>query len=245
MERNIRLVMEYDGAAYSGFQLQAGVRTIQGELEKALLSILKEPVRVTGAGRTDAGVHALGQVVNFRTSSRIPVDKFPLALNSILPPDIRIIDASEVDVGFHARYDAKSKVYCYKIQIGPHASAFLRNYAYHVPLELDLDRMRAASECLVGRHDFRSFAASGGGAKTFEREVRILEWARDGRIITMTIEADGFLYNMVRIIVGTVLRVGSGREAPEWVKGVLDARDRRVAGPTAPARGLYLVCVRY
>ncbi|HHV61706.1 MAG TPA: tRNA pseudouridine(38-40) synthase TruA [Firmicutes bacterium] len=245
MERNIKLVMEYDGTAYSGFQLQAGVRTIQGELEKALLRIVKEHVRVTGAGRTDAGVHALGQVVNFRTSSRMPPESFPPALNSVLPPDIRIIDAEEVDIGFHARYDAKSKVYCYKIQTGSHASVFLRNYAYHVHEELDLERMRIASECLIGRHDFRSFAASGGGAKTFEREVKVLEWSGDGGVISMTIEADGFLYNMVRIIVGTILRVGSGREAPEWVKKVLDARDRRVAGPTAPAKGLYLVCVKY
>ncbi|MCR4403436.1 MAG: tRNA pseudouridine(38-40) synthase TruA [Firmicutes bacterium] len=243
--RNVKLILEYDGTAYCGFQRQDGLRTIQAELERAAAVIIKAPVSVVGAGRTDAGVHARGQVVNFRTGARMPVERFVPALNSVLPADIRVLSAEEVPWEFHARYDARGKTYEYTLDTRAVPSVFLRNYAYHVPLDLDLEAMSEASRHIVGRHDFRSFAASGGGAKTFTREVRRCSLESEGGLVRLTVEADGFLYNMVRIIVGTLLLVGAGKLSPADVERIRDARDRRLAGPTAPAKGLCLVQVDY
>ncbi len=243
--RNIKLTLEYDGTAYNGFQRQGELPTIQAELERAVAVITKARAVITAAGRTDAGVHAKGQVANFMTRARMPAEKFAPALNSVLPPDIRVLDSDEVGLDFHARYDARWKTYEYTIDTRPIPSVFLRNYAYHVPFALDLEEMRQAASHLVGRHDFRSFAAARGGAKTFTREVRLLLLERDGPVVRMTIEADGFLYNMVRIVVGTLVLVGMGKLSPGDVLRIRDARDRALAGPTAPARGLCLVRVDY
>lgn len=243
--RNIKLVLEYDGTAYCGFQRQNGLPTIQAELERAVAVITKSPANVIGAGRTDAGVHARGQVVNFRTSARMPAEKFVPALNSVLPADIRVLSAEEVPWEFHARYDACGKTYEYTIDTRPVPSVFLRNYAYHVPLALDLAAMRRGCGHIVGRHDFRSFAAACGGAKTFTREVKRCALEAEEGLVRITVEADGFLYNMVRIIVGTLILVGTGKLAPDDVARIRDAHDRRLAGPTAPAKGLCLVRVDY
>ncbi|HHY46323.1 MAG TPA: tRNA pseudouridine(38-40) synthase TruA [Firmicutes bacterium] len=243
--RNLRLVLEYDGTGYSGFQRQKGRRTIQQVLEECIEVISGEKVRVTGAGRTDAGVHALGQVVNFTTESRIAQDRWVPALNSVLPPDIRVKEACEVPLEFNARFCARSKVYRYTIDTAPVASVFTRHYAYHVPRPLDYSLMVAASRYLVGKKDFRSFCASGAGVKTFTREVKRIDWRRDGNLLHMEIEADGFLYNMVRIIVGTMIRMSNQGLPPETINDILAARDRRRAGPTAPAKGLVLVSVNY
>ncbi|MGE5587114.1 MAG: tRNA pseudouridine(38-40) synthase TruA [Clostridia bacterium] len=243
--RNVKLVLEYDGTAYCGFQRQDGRRTIQAELERAVAVITKSPANVVGAGRTDAGVHARGQVANFRTGAKMPVEKFVPALNSVLPADIRVVRAEEAPWEFHARYDARGKTYEYTLDTRPVPSVFLRNYAHHVPLALDLEAMSEGCGHIVGRHDFRSFAASGGGAKTFTREVKRCALEAEGGLVRLTVEADGFLYNMVRIIVGTLLLVGAGKLTPLDVARIRDAHDRRLAGPTAPAKGLCLVHVDY
>jgi len=239
------LLLEYDGTAYCGFQRQDGLPTIQSELERAVAVITKAPAKAIGAGRTDAGVHARGQVVSFRTGARMPAEKFVPALNSVLPADIRVMRAEEAPWEFHARYDARGKTYEYTIDTRPVPSVFLRNYAHHIPAGLDIGAMRKGCAHLVGRHDFRSFAASHGGAKTFAREVRRCEAEADGGLVRITVEADGFLYNMVRIMVGTLILVGVGKLSPDDVARVRDARARRLAGPTAPARGLCLVRVDY
>ncbi|MGE5584222.1 MAG: tRNA pseudouridine(38-40) synthase TruA [Bacillota bacterium] len=243
--RNIRLTVEYDGTAYYGFQRQDGLPTIQSELERAVAVITKTPAHVIGAGRTDAGVHAAGQVVNFRTGARMPAEKFVPALNSVLPADIRVIEAGDAPYEFHARYDARGKTYQYVIDTRPVPSVFVRNYTHHIPLALDLEAMREGCGHIVGRHDFRSFAAAHGGAKTFTREVRRCALEAGEGLVRVTVEADGFLYNMVRIIVGTLIMVGTGKLAPGDVARIRDRRDRRLAGPTAPAKGLCLVRVDY
>ena len=244
--RNIRLVVEYDGTGYSGFQRQKNLPTIQAELETAIETITKTYSHVTASGRTDAGVHALGQVVNFKTHARIPVDKFVPALNSVLPEDIRVLSAEEVPLRFHARYDACWKTYAYSIDTRPVQSVFTRNFAYHLSVPLNLEEMKTAAGFLVGVHDFSSFASSGGSAKTFTRNVRRLEITTcDDPILRILIEADGFLYNMVRTIVGTLLQVGLGKICAEDVLRIRDARDRRLAGPRAPACGLCLIKVDY
>ena len=244
--RNIKLVLEYDGTGYCGFQRQKDLPTIQATLEAAIETITKIYSHVTASGRTDAGVHALGQVVNFRTRARIPVERFVPALNSVLPEDIRVRCAQEAPWSFHARYDARWKTYEYSIDTRPVPSVFTRNFAYHLNIPLDLEEMKQAARFLVGVHDFRSFVSSGGSAKTFTRNVRRLEITTcDDPILRIQIEADGFLYNMVRTIVGTLLEVGLGKIQAEDVSRIRDARDRRLAGPTAPACGLCLIKVDY
>lgn len=273
--RNIRMTIQYDGTAYSGFQSQANARTVQDELESALAKITKAPVRVVGAGRTDAGVHALGQVVSFKTEARMPADRFAYAANSLLPPDIRVVASEEVGMDFHARFSAKSKVYRYTIFVSRFPSAILRNYAWHIPQSLDTAAMERAAQALLGTHDFTSFSAAGAEARTRIRTVHGICWDRaavadawlpfgpspdayagsaaarafglsgSGELIHFFIEADGFLYNMVRIIVGTLVEVGKGKLGPEDVPRILQARDRTVAPATAPPMGLYLYDVRY
>ena len=207
LTRNVKLVLEYDGTRYCGFQRQTGLPTIQAKLETAIETITKAYSHITAAGRTDAGVHAMGQVVNFRTRARMPAEKFVPALNSVLPRDIRIISSEAVPLEFHARYDARWKLYEYSIDTRPVPSVFTRNFTHHLSIPLDLKEMRTAARFLVGTHDFRSFASSGGSAKTFTRNVRRLEIETyDDPILRILVEADGFLYNMVRILVGTLLR---------------------------------------
>jgi len=244
--RNIKLVVEYDGTRYYGFQRQKDLPTIQAALEAAIETVTKSLSHVIASGRTDTGVHALGQVVNFKTRAGIPVDKFLPALNSVLPRDIRVVCAEEVPWTFHARFDARWKTYEYSIDTRPVQSVFTRNYTCHVNARLNVEEMKEAAGYLVGIHDFRSFASSGGSAKTFTRNVKRLEIITcDDPILRIRIEANGFLYNMVRTIVGTLLQVGLGKLSPDDVLKIRDARDRRLAGPTAPAYGLCLIKVDY
>lgn len=243
------MVLAYDGTNYAGWQVQEGqgwVMTVQGTVEKALSLITgEEGIRVTGAGRTDAGVHARGQVIHFDTESRIPINRFPVALNSVLPPDIRAYEAAEVAGDFHARYHAKEKTYRYTIDCGPVPDVFLRNYASYVPYQLNLPAMQEAAKAFLGTHDFRSFCASGSSVKNFVRTIRDLKICQSDFLIYVNITADGFLYNMVRIIVGTLLEVGRGKLPAGCIGELINAHDRSLAGPTAPAKGLCLEHVAY
>lgn len=249
MGRRIKMCLAYDGTGYAGWQVQTKqpwVKTVQGTVEEALRKITKEgDLTVTGAGRTDAGVHARGQVIHFDTESRIPIERFPLALNSVLPADIRCWHAEEVPTSFHAQYSAKAKHYSYTIDQGPVPDVFLRNYAYHFPHPLDVGAMAEAGAMLLGTHDFRSFCASGSSVKNFERTIMEFNIRQSGSIIYVNIIGDGFLYNMVRIIVGTLLEIGQGKRPPFSMKQIIEARDRGCAGPTVPAKGLCLERVIY
>lgn len=246
--RNLKLTLAYDGTRYHGFQDQGReeIPTIQRALERAWERLTGECVRCTGAGRTDAGVHARGQVANFRTrDGRIPTARVPYALNSVLPDDIRIQGCVEAPESFHARFDALAKVYIYRVENGPFPSPLERLYSYFVPYPLDLERMRQAASLFTGRHDFRGFAGSLPEEKNTVRTMIRSEVKREGAIISFVLEADGFLYHMVRTIVGTLLEVGRGKREPESIAEILKAGDRRLAGPTAPGRGLILETVRY
>jgi len=243
--RNIKLVVQYDGTGLAGFQYQPRQRTIQGELEKHLGKICGHQVRVIGAGRTDAGVHALGQVVNFSTHGTVPTDRVAIASNSSLPRQIAVIAADEVDANFHAQYDAHGKVYRYSILSRPSPSPFLARFAWHIPKALDLTALRTGAKQLVGRHDFTSFCAAKAEVEDRRRELRAAVWEKSRDVLTLTLEGDGFLHNMVRIIVGTLVEVGLGRMAPKAVGEALEARDRRAAGRTAPPHGLCLLRVDY
>jgi tRNA pseudouridine38-40 synthase len=256
--RNVKLLLQYDGTDYAGWQVQDNATTVQGVLEEALATVLRETIRVAGASRTDSGVHALGQVAAFRTSNSLPAEKLLRALNGILPPDIRVIEITEPEADFIPRF-AKEKTYRYAIACGESLSPFQRRYAWHVRDRLDFDAMREASTYFVGNHDFTSFTASGGGEKTHVREIHRVDFGVGGIITTcleaerladagvyhFEIAANGFLYKMVRNIVGTLLEVGRGRIPPKGIPEIIRARDRNRAGPTAPAHGLCLVSVRY
>lgn len=243
------MCLAYDGTGYAGWQVQTKqpwVKTVQGTVEEALRRITKEPdLMVTGAGRTDAGVHARGQVIHFDTASRIPIDRFPLALNSVLPADIRCWQAEEVPGDFHAQYSAKAKYYSYTIDQGPVPDVFWRHYAYHFTHPLDLEAMAEAGARLLGTHDFRSFCASGSAAKNFVRTILEFNIRKSGSLLHITLAGDGFLYNMVRIIVGTLLEIGQGKRPPAAMEQIILARDRNAAGPTVPAKGLCLEKVIY
>lgn len=244
--RNLKLTLEYDGTHFYGFQRQKHHRTVQEELEKAFRQFLHEPVKVTGAGRTDSGVHAVRQVVNVKIQSPLPVIEIRRALNGILDHDMAVRKVEEVPHEFHARYQAKGKVYQYFLWNSRVRSPLNQNFTFHYPKKLSLDRMHAAARVLTGRHDFKSFQSSGSKKEMRTvRDLRKLQVGRKGSLIAFTFEADGFLYNMVRNIVGTLLWVGEGRISVEDLPQILKARDRRQAGPTVPAKGLFLVKVRY
>lgn len=243
------MCLAYDGTAYAGWQVQTKqpwVKTVQGTVEHALRKITKEhDLTVTGAGRTDAGVHARGQVIHFDTESRVPTDRFPLAVNSVLPADIRCLQAEEVSQDFHAQYGARAKHYSYTIDRGLVPDVFLRNYAYHFPHNLDLGAMAEAGARLLGTHDFRSFCASGSSVKNYVRTVFEFNIQESGSLVYVNIVGDGFLYNMVRIIVGTLLEIGQGKMEPSAIDDIIKAQDRDCAGPTVPAKGLCLEKVMY
>jgi len=243
--RNIKLVVEYDGTDFFGFQRQPGRRTVQGTLEWALSRIMKEPVSIVGAGRTDAGVHALGQVVSFRAGGSIPTDRISIAVNSVLPRDVVAKETQEAPEDFHARYSAVSRVYRYTILESQYPSALCGRYVWWRQPWLDLDAMRQAARALVGKKDFASFALADTEDRTTVRELSRLSIERSGDRIVFEFEADAFLRGMVRSIVGTLVEVGEGRRSPEDVEQILLSRDRSAAGMTAPARGLCLVGVRY
>lgn len=246
--RNLKLTVEYDGAEYVGWQRQDTGVSIQALLEDALAPIEGSPVAVHGAGRTDAGVHALGQVATVHLESALAPVVLARALNGVLPPEVRVLEIEEAAPDFHARFSATGKVYEYRIVNAPLVSPFLHKYVWHVSQPLALDAVREASALLVGAHDFVSFQGAGSSVTSTSRTVRSIEWD-DGRAanrpLVMRIEGDGFLRHMVRNLVGTLVEVGRGRWQPQEISRILTARDRSRAGRTAPAQGLFLVRVLY
>ncbi|MFC1675147.1 tRNA pseudouridine(38-40) synthase TruA [Candidatus Omnitrophota bacterium] len=265
--RNIRLSIEYRGTNYAGWQIQNRVqrteyreqrriqrpqrKTIQEALEKALSKILREKVRVIGSGRTDAGVHALSQSANFKTESKLPLQKLQMALNGVLPQDIRITMAQEAGADFHSRFCAKSKIYRYLILSRKYNSSFLRRSVCFCSYPLDLRLMRREAAALKGRHDFKSFCASGSSSKDTRRNLKQISIRKMSLglsatpVIAIDIEADGFLYKMARNIVGTLIEIGRGKLPAGSLSRILKARERCLAGETAAACGLYLLKVKY
>ncbi len=243
--RNVRLVVEYDGTLYCGWQRQTNGLSIQEVLENRLQLMTGAAVRLIGSGRTDAGVHAINQVANFRTPSDIPVDGLLKGLNSLLPRDIAVREASEAHTGFHARYSALEKIYVYRLLCGRVRSPLERLYAWHVPYSLNFRAMEACLPAIHGEHDFSAFMASGSNVKSTVRRVSNLKLAPRDDVLEFEITANGFLRHMVRNIVGTLVEVGRGRKTPELLASILDGRDRRKAGMTAPPQGLFLKEVIY
>jgi len=243
--RKLKLTVQYDGTDFAGFQRQPNAPTVQGTLEECLGRCLGHPLSLAAASRTDAGVHALGQVVCLETAVPIPPTAAPMAFTAALPNSVAVVEVEEVHPAFHPRFDATSKQYVYRVVTRPVRSPFLGRYAWCVPYELELQGMQEAGGHLVGRRDFRSFCAAGSPTRDFVRNVSRLDIAAEGDVFEVRIEADGFLYKMVRNIVGTLVEVGRGRLPPERVRDILEARDRRAAPPTAPPQGLCLVRVTY
>ena len=243
--KRILLTVEYDGTNYAGWQRQLNGLAVQQVLEEALQRATKERIVVTGASRTDAGVHALGQAVHFDTESRIPPGKYPFVLNTMLPRDIRVHTGREVPEGFHARFMTCGKRYTYRIVNSRHASAIRRNTHVHVPLPLDLAPMQEAARQLLGTHDYAAFQAAGGTAKTTIRTITSAELTQLGDEIILTVEGDAFLYNMVRIIAGTLIEIGLGRRSVNAFTEAYETLDRLSLGVTAPPQGLELTKVYY
>lgn len=267
MEKNVLLTIEYDGAGFFGWQRQPDRPTVQGHLEEVLSSLLKQKITVNGTSRTDAGVHAYGQRASFSADINIPVDRIALVVNNALcrcergsfaASPIRIVSAEEKPCGFHARFDAKGKKYIYRIRNSVSNDVFSRNYIYHVDKPLDTAAMKHAAEMLKGTHDFKSFEASGGtprettvrtifdiDIKTFEAENKDEKSLFTEKSLEIHVSGDGFLYNMVRIITGTLVDIGSGKLPAPYMREILEAKDRQQAGHTAPPQGLYLAEVYY
>ncbi len=242
---NIKLMLQFDGTRYHGWQIQKNGVTVQQTLADAIKSVTGNEAAVIGCGRTDAGVHALGYVCNFHTNAAIPADRLPYALNSHLPYDIRVLGAETVNEEFHANSDAVKKRYVYRILNREINDAFIGKYAWHVRYPLDVDAMREASRAFLGEHDFIGFASSGFSVKTTVRTIYALDVTRENDIITVDVTGNGFLYNMVRIIAGTLMFVGSGKINPRDMKDIINSKCRDRAGITAPARGLFLQEVYY
>ena len=255
MERNVLLTIEYDGSGFHGWQRQPEVRTVQGELERVLSRVCGVPIALHGTSRTDAGVHALGQRASFKGDFGIPTDRLMLAANNLLAGgmnsqrgvgDVRIIAAEEVPDDFHARFSSRGKLYRYIIRNCPDVDIFQRNYCYQVRQPLDIEAMIEAAAYIEGTHDFKCFQAAGGQEKeTTVRTIHSLNIRRESENVIIEVSGDGFLYNMVRIIVGTLTEVGLGKKRPEDVKKIIESKDRQKAGHTAPAEGLYLVEIYY
>ncbi len=243
--RNIRLIIEYDGTAYHGWQSQKNALAVQDVIEEAVFELTGEKSRIYASGRTDAGVHALGQVANFHTSSDIPSGRFACALNGLLPEDIVIRCSEEADMSFHSRYDSRGKKYRYIIFNEEHRPALMRNRAWHVPHSLDLPAMGKAVEYLQGTHDFGTFMSSGSSVENTVRTVTGTSIERRGGLVLFDIAADGFLYNMVRIIAGTLVETGTGRISADDMPCIIESSERARAGKTAPAHGLCLIEVYY
>ncbi|MBP3540447.1 MAG: tRNA pseudouridine(38-40) synthase TruA [Clostridia bacterium] len=244
-KHRVLLTVSYDGTAYAGWQRQQNALAVQQVLEEALSRLTGESVTVTGSSRTDAGVHALSQMVHFDTASRIPADKYPFALNTCLPYDIRVLEGRNVPGTFHARFDAQGKMYTYRIHNARHASALYRNLCAHVPQRLDFSLMQQSLPALLGTHDFAAFQATGGTAKTTIRTIHDVQLVKSGDDLTFTIRGNAFLYNMVRIIVGAMLDVGMGRLPVDCFRQALEDGSRLSLGVTAPACGLELTRVYY
>ncbi|MDR7545107.1 MAG: tRNA pseudouridine(38-40) synthase TruA [Armatimonadota bacterium] len=243
--RRVALVIEYDGTAYAGWQRQPNVPTVQMALEEVLARITQAPCPVTAAGRTDAGVHAVGQVAHLDTGTRLGPDALRDALNALLPPDIIVRRALEVAADFHARRDARLRIYRYVVLSRAQPSAFLRRYAYHVPTALCLESMRAGAQALLGRHDFVAFRVAGTATSSTVCEMRAVRIEARGDLVIFTVAADRFLRQMVRRVVGSLLLVGQGSLAPDAIGAILRSMDGAQAAPPAPAHGLYLAHVEY
>jgi tRNA pseudouridine38-40 synthase len=243
--RNIKIVVEYDGTTFSGWQRLTGRPTVQAALERAVQRVTGERPQILGSGRTDAGVHALGQVANFKTHSQLDPGRFPAALNAHLPETIRVVSAADVDEHFHARFTATGRIYRYAVLNRSAPSAILRNHAYHVPYTLDHGAMAAAAARLEGTHEFAAFRSVGSRERTTVCTLRRVQIARSGDMVICTFEADRFLRHIVRLMMGTLLRVGQGKLTAEAVEAILASGHNEKAGPRVPAHGLYLVAVLY
>lgn len=243
--KRIKLVTAYDGTNYHGSQIQNNGETIEGVLKAELSSLLKEEINLIGASRTDAGVHARGNVYVFDTESRIPPEKFTFALNARLPEDIRIQDSCEVPPDFHPRHQDTVKTYEYRVLNRKLPLPEYRLYAHFTYEDLNVEKMNEACKYFLGEHDFASFCAAGSQVESTVREIYDLHVGKSGDLLTISVTGNGFLYNMVRIIAGTLLKVGSGHILPEEIEKIIVLKDRQMAGPTAPAKGLTLVEIRY
>lgn len=245
MKRNIKIIVEYDGTNYYGWQIQPEVPTIQSELKKAIFNITKEDVAVIGSGRTDTGVHAKNQVAHFHTESSIRAEVFAKAINSQLPDDIVVKRSELVDLDFHAQYQAKAKAYSYTIFTNEYRPALNRNYVYWMRRSLDISLMREAASYLIGTHDFSSFEAAKSPRKSSIRTINKVDIQKENCYITTLLEANGFLYKMVRNIMGTLIEVGYKKYSPTKINEILKAKNRDFAGVTAPSHGLCLEYVLY
>lgn len=243
--KNVKLTIEYDGINYHGWQYQDNANSIQEELEKALKIITGEFINVIGSGRTDRRVHAKGQVANFYTLSRLPIERFKYALNMQLPRDITIVNSEEVGLDFHSRFSAKRKKYKYIIYNNEMPSAINRNYSYHIINMLNIDEMQKASDYLIGTHDFKSFMTKGSIVRDTIRTIYSIDIIKKDNFIEIIIEGSSFLRGMIRIIVGTLILVGNGKLKKESIPNIIKGKKRCLSGPTAPAQGLYLEKVYY
>ena len=241
----VAFIVEYDGTDYAGWQIQKNDITVQQKIEEALLTLNKGHITVTGAGRTDSGVHAKGQCGHFDIDTDIPAEKFTFILNTRLPKDIRIKKTWEVSEDFHSRFSAKGKRYIYRIFNAPYSSALMGRFTMHVPESLDIVKMQQAAEYIVGTHDFKAFCAQGSSVKTTVRTVSKVEVKKENELIEITVEGTGFLYNMVRIIAGTLIEVGKNKKTPEMVQEIIEGKVRKEAGMTADAQGLTMDEVFY
>lgn len=240
-KKRVRLIVAYDGTNYHGWQVQKNGITIESELNRCLTELLQEPIEVIGASRTDAGVHAMGNVAVFDTCSRMPAEKISYALNQRLPEDIRIQKSEEVDADWHPRYCDSRKTYEYRIYRGEFPMPLKRLYALHIYYNVDLEKMREAAKYFVGEHDFKSFCQVGAQVKSTVRTVFDVSIIEEGADLVIRVTGGGFLYNMVRIMAGTLLEVGKGKIEPGQILEIIQAKDREAAGPTAPAHGLTLI----
>lgn len=244
--RNLKIVLEYDGVGYHGWQRQEGLLTVQQVLEESISRITGERVGIVGSGRTDAGVHALNQVAHFKTSSSLALRNLLLGINSLLPYDVVVKELQEVDELFHARFDVKSKIYMYQIFNAPFRSALHRNYSWHVYASLNLIKMEEGLSFLKGVHDFSSFCGKKDGESNCIRNIKTARIEKtSSEFIRVYLEADGFLRYMVRTIVGTLVEIGMGKRAPLEMSHIIEARERKWAGITAPPQGLFLMEVKY
>ncbi len=243
--RNILVEMAYDGTNYHGFQTQKNGITVQETIEKALSEFLKEDISITGCGRTDAGVHAMKYYFNFYTNSSVPADKLSYAMKPFLPEDIVFKKGCVVDDDFHSRFNVKKKTYVYKILNSEFCDPFLRNYAYFYPYSLDIEKMKKACEIIKGTHDFKAFMASGGQVKTTVRTIYDLRVEKENDVILIYACADGFLYNMVRIIAGTLIGIGNDKLTDKDIIDAIENRNRTLLGVTVPPNGLYMYDVEY
>ena len=246
---NIKLTIKYDGTKYYGWQRQKNLLSIQKIIEEKISKMTNEEIKIKGSGRTDAGVHAFGQVANFKTNSTIPIKKIPFILNNLLPDDIKIKRAEKVDNDFHARFSAVSKIYHYYIfnsgKDNFYPSFLLNKYVYYIYRKIDILEMKKAGKLFLGEHDFSSFACSGSVIKNPIRDFKKIDIKENGRIICFQMEANAFLYKMVRVIVGTLLEVGQGKIDYREIKGILETKNRREGNKIVPAKGLFLMQVKY